>query len=213
MVQKLKIASLLLLGLLPLLSCSTSKELPSRTEFKFTYQDIPFEIISISAPTGEGYNYLVQLVQNESVFRSMDTNQDGYIDLVQYGEFSLEEANEIYIYGIQEAMNQQKFKARNSQRIFTFEDDTAKYTLQTFGNYKDLLYNEFTILHFETGLEEVFQDRDADGDLDTVINSERIISEVQETYHRIVEIGKEEKRIEIMYEKTVVLIKKQERPS
>jgi hypothetical protein len=143
----------------------------------------------------------------------MDTNQDGYIDLVQYGEFSLEEANEIYIYGIQEAMNQQKFKARNSQRIFTFEDDTAKYTLQTFGNYKDLLYNEFTILHFETGLEEVFQDRDADGDLDTVINSERIISEVQETYHRIVEIGKEEKRIEIMYEKTVVLIKKQERPS
>jgi|AntRauTorcE11897_2_1112592.scaffolds.fasta_scaffold00005_165 hypothetical protein len=212
MVQKLKIASLLFLGLLLLLSCSTSKELPSRTEFKFTYQDIPFEIISISAPTGEGYNYLVQLVQNESVFRSMDTDQDGYIDLVQYGEFSLEEANDIYIYGIQEAMNQQKFKAKNSLRIFTFKDDSAKYTLQTFGNYKDLLYNEFTILHLESGLEEVFQDRDADGELDTINKSERTISEVQETYHRIIEIGKAEKRIEVMYEKIVVLIRKQKSP-
>jgi hypothetical protein len=212
MLQKLNIAFLSFLGLL-IVGCSTSKELPTRTEFRFDYQDQPFEIISISDPSGEGYNYLVQMIENESVFRSMDTNQDGYIDLVQYGSFSLAEANSIYIYGIQQAMDQQKFKARNSQRIFTFEDDSLNYTIQTFGNYKDLLFNTFTILNPETGIQEVFKDLDADGELDNIKSSDRTLSDAQKMYERIIKIGKEEKRIEVMFEKIVVLIETPEKTS
>ena len=204
MLRKLHIAFFSVLGLL-ILGCSPSKELPVRTEFHFDYEDQPFEIISITDPSGEGYNYLVQMNQDTSVFRSMDTNQDGYIDLVQYGPFSVDEANMIYLFGIQLAMEQQKFKARNSQRIFTFKDDSVRYTIQTFGNYVDLLYNKFTLFNLNTGIHEVFKDLNADGELDHVESDRRTLSEAQTIYERIIGIGKMKKRIDIMFEKVVVL--------
>jgi hypothetical protein len=211
MLQKLRIASFTFLGLLLLFGCSSSKELPTRTEFIFNYQDKPYEIISISAPSGEGYNYLIQIVNDESIFRSMDTDQDGYIDLVQYGEFSLNEANTIYLYGIQEAVKQEKFKTRDLPRIFIFKEDSVKYTIQTFGNYQDLLYNTFTILHLETGLDEIFQDLNANGRLDTINKSERSLCEVQEIYERIIELGRSERGIGMVSGKTVAFIKKTEK--
>lgn len=212
MIFKAKFSLLLLTGLL-ILGCSSTKDLATRTEFVFTFDDEPFEIISISAPSGEGYNYLIKKENGESVFRSMDTNQDGIIDLVQYGSFSIDLANRIYAYGIQQAMDQQKFKARKTQRIFTVTENDTAYTIQTFGYYKDLLYNQFTINLLETDTSEIYLDMNADGDLDNIEKSERSLEDVQEVYQRIIQIGIESKLIEFRFEKFIVLATPKEQAS
>ncbi|MEQ8524901.1 hypothetical protein [Gracilimonas sp.] len=212
MIFKAKLSFLLLTGLL-FLGCSSTKDLPTRTDFAFTFDDEPFEIISISAPSGEGYNYLIKKEEGKSVFRSMDTNQDGIIDLVQYGPFSIDQANSIYTYGIQQAIDQHKFKARNTQRILTITENDTVYTIQTFGYYRDLLYNQFTINSLVTDSSEIYLDMNADGELDNIEKSERSLEEVQKTYQRIIQNGVENKLIEFRFEKFIVLISPKEQAS
>ncbi|MBO6585456.1 MAG: hypothetical protein JJ953_05080 [Gracilimonas sp.] len=209
---KAKLSFLLFTGLL-FVGCSSSKNLPTRTDFSFEYNQNTYHIISISAPSGEGYNYLIQYENDESVLRSMDTNQDGIIDLVQYGEISLEEANTIYTYGIQVAIEQQKFKARKEKRIFTHTENNLKYTLQTFGYYTDLLYNKFEITNLTTGDEELFFDMDADGELDTIEQSDRTVKDAQEIYQRILQIGIDRDMVVFRFDKFIVLIIPQEKAS
>lgn len=213
MVQKINIAFFSFLAGLLMQGCSTYKDLPTRAEFRFNYDGHPFEIISISAPTGEGYNYLVQYKGGESVLRSMDTNQDGIIDLVQYGSISIEEANKIYIYGIQQAIEQQKFKARKYKRIFTHTEENLEYTLQTFGFYTDLLYNKFVITNLATGDTEIFFDMDADGKLDNIEKSDRLLEDAQESYKKIIQIGLNREMVEFRFEKFIVLVTPQEKTS
>lgn len=212
MIFKVKLSFLLLTGLF-ILGCSSTKDLPTRTEFFFIFDDEPFEIISISDPSGEGYNYLIKKEEGESVFRSMDTNQDGIIDLIQYGSFSIDQANRIYTYGIQQAINQQKFKARKTQRVFTVTENNTVYTIQTFGYYKDLLYNQFTINFLETDSSEIYLDMNADGELDNIEKSERSLEEAQEIYQRIIQTGIESKLIEFRFEKFIVLLSPKDQTS
>ncbi len=212
MLLRIKFTSLFLSGLL-VLSCSSTKDIPVRGEFTFEFNNEPYEIISVSAPSGEGYNYLIKKEEGKSVFRSLDTNQDGMIDLIQYGSISIDQANKIYAYGIQTAIDQQKFKARESQRIFTFTQDNREYTIQTFGYYIDVLYNMFLITNLKTGYDEVFFDMDADGELDTIEKSDRSLEDVQELYQRIIQAGENKNLIEYRHGKFIVLISSQDQAS
>ncbi|MGN8224842.1 hypothetical protein [Gracilimonas sp. BCB1] len=212
MMHKAKFLLLLLSGL-SMLGCSSSKDLPIRTDFSFEFDRQTYHIISISAPDGEGYNYLIQYEGNESVLRSMDTNQDGILDLVQYGEISLNEANKIYTYGIQQAIAQQKFKARKDKRIFTHTETNLKYTLETIGFYSDLLYNRFEIANIITGENELFFDMDADGKLDKIEQSDRTLEDARELYQKVIQIGISKNLIEFRFDKYIVLIAPQEKAS
>ncbi|WP_421773770.1 hypothetical protein [Gracilimonas sp.] len=212
MMCKPKILLLLLSGL-NILECSSSKDLPTRTDFSFEFDQHTYHIISISAPDGEGYNYLIQYEGKESVLRTMDTNQDGILDLVQYGEISLDEANKIYTYGIQQAIAQQKFKARKDKRIFTHTENNLKYTIQTIGFYSDLLYNRFEISNISTGENELFFDMDADGKLDKIEQSDRTLDDARALYQKIIQIGMSKNLIEVRFEKYIVLVAPQEEAS
>lgn len=206
MLLRFKIACFFLSGLLSL-SCSSTKDLPTKSLFTFQYGHKNYEIISISDPAAdEGFNILTLKENGESVFRSMDQDQDGVIDLVQYGNISIPEANLIYSYGIRQAMSQDKFKARNSERIYTFTENNIEFTIKTFGFYVDLLYNKFTIHDLTSGKEEVFLDIDADGKLDKIDKGTRKIENVQSLYEEVIKAGQNEKKIELMYEKFVVRI-------
>lgn len=212
MIHKAKFL-LLLLSELSMLGCSSSKYLPTRTDFTFEFDQQSYLIISISAPTGEGYNYLIRYEGEESVLRSMDTNQDGILDLVQYGELTLNEANKIYTYGIQQAIAQQKFKARKDKRIFNHTEENLKYTLETIGFYSDLLYNRFEITNIITGENELFFDMDADGKLDKIEQSDRTLEDARELYRKIIQVGMSKNMIEIRFEKYIVLVAPQEKAS
>lgn len=212
MFYRIKIASILLSGLL-ILGCSSTKDLPTRTEFSFQFNNELYEIISISDPSGEGYNYLIKEEDGESVLRSMDTDQDGYIDLVQYGGISIDEANVIYAYGIQQAIDQQKFKARKTQRKFTLTEDTKEYVIQTFGYYTDVLYNQLTITDLETDSTEIYLDMNADGELDNIEEGDRTLESAQKIYQKVIQAGLDKKYIEFRFEKFIVLFTPKEQAS
>ena len=50
-----------------------------------------------------------------------------------------------------------------------------------------------------------FKDLDADGKLDHIESDRLTLSKAQIVYERILEIGKEKKRIDIMFQKVVIL--------
>lgn len=212
MLNYLKYHFIFFLGLL-FVSCSSTRELPQKTLFPFEYEDESYQIISITSPNGEGMNFLMKVDNGSSIFRTLDQDQDGMIELIQYGPVSLEEANLIYHFGIQKAIDDGKFKSRRGERIFKYNDDPYLLTVQTFGIYTDLLYNKFTVKLSSHNTAYTFIDNDADGILDKAENRDLDVQEYQPLYLKILEEGVKADRIEFKFEKFVIKVSVNSPPS
>lgn len=194
-------------------SCSASRDLPKKALFSFEYESENYQIVSITDPSGEGMNLLLKVDNDSSLFRTLDQDQDGIIDIIQYGSVTLEEANLIYTFGIKEANNNGKLRGRDRVRIFNYKEEPNRYTIQTYGLYRDALYNRFTILNIHDNTEEIFLDVNADGILDRIEISDRNLPEVQSIYKRILNEGIKQQRIHIRFEKFIVKTQPQNLPS
>lgn len=193
-----------LLLLLLSIGCSSSDELTRKALFPFEYEDEEYQIVSIVDRYGDGMNLLLQMEQDSSVFRSLDRDQDGIIDLIQFGPLTLEEANLIYTYGIQLAKQRGKFRGRERPRLFEFQEEPYRYTIQTLGSHPEVAYNRFCILDYRTNLEESYLDLNADGILDQTEFSERDLSEVQIRYQQILKNGMNQSLIHFKFNKYLV---------
>ncbi|MGB0346894.1 MAG: hypothetical protein ACPGGA_05370, partial [Balneolaceae bacterium] len=67
------------------LGCATTQETSRKSVFSFSYNQMPYEIVSLNTSTGEGTNILYELVDNTSDIIARDINQDGTIDVVIRG--------------------------------------------------------------------------------------------------------------------------------
>lgn len=208
----LKHSLLFFLGFL-FASCSSTRELPQKALFPFEYEDEAYQIISITSPDGEGMNFLIKVHNDTSVFRTLDQDQDGIIELVQYGPVGLEEANLIYHFGIRKAIDDGKFKSRGGERIFKYSEDQHLLTIQTFGIYTDLLYNKFTIRHSQDKTAKTFIDVDADGILDHAEIRDLDVQTYQPFYQKILDQGIKEGLIELKFEKFIVKVAADSLPS
>lgn len=212
MLNHLKISLLLFLGLL-ITGCSSTKDLPQKTLFPFEYNDEAYQIISISSEDGEGMNFLLKVTDDTTSFRTLDQDQDGVIEAIQYGSITLAEANVIYQFGIQKAINDGKFKSREGERIFTYTEENFRFTIETFGFYTDLIYNEFTVLNTLDNTEVTFFDIDADGFLDRADDRDLSIQDYQSLYEKVLEEGLLKSRIEIKYDKYIAKFTATSHPS
>lgn len=186
------------------LSCSSTRDLAQKGLFTFEFKNEEYQIISITAPSGEGLNSLIKLGDNRHEFKAIDQDQDGIIDIIQYGSVSLEEANFIYTFGIKEAISHDKLRGKEQVRIFDYTEEPFRYTIQTYGLYSDVFYNRFTILNSQNNTEELFLDMNADGVLDQAEASDRPFEEVQPLYQRALDEGIRQKRIHIQFDKVIV---------
>lgn len=203
MTNSSKYLFLFLLGLL-LIGCSSTKDLPVKTAFNFEYDSHDYQIISINAPDGEGMNYLVSFENDSTTLRCLDKDQDGNIEVIQYGDFSLTDVNIIYHFGIRKALEAGKFKSRKGQRIYEVTESDSLFSIETLGNYTDQLYNRFIILDLKNNQENTFWDLDADGTLDQTATGETNIQIAQELYQRFIRSGIEESRIQLRNDKYIV---------
>lgn len=203
----------LLISIPVITACSSSKNLPVKTIFPFEYESESYQIVSISDPSGEGMNLLIKKDGDQAVLRTLDRDQNGVIDIIQYGSISLEEANFIYNYGIQMAVQEGKIKTGNSKRIFEHAINGITYTIQTIGLYRDVIYNEFTFRKGNYSTEEVYIDNDADGILDWIEQGYHDLEEVQVIYRSLIEKGLSQNQIEMIFEKYVVIATKRRNPA
>lgn len=188
-----------------LISCSVTKELPVKTTFDFNYDDQNYQIISINAQDGEGMNYLLGFDNNSTVLRCLDQDQDGSIEIIQYGDLSLDQVNMIYHFGIQKAIEAGKFKSREGHRIYEVANSDTLFTIETLGNYTDQLYNRFIVSNLLESTYLIYWDLDADGVLDQKEGEVADLNDVQKIYQRVLQIGLEESRIQVREGKYVVL--------
>lgn len=181
--------------------------------FPFEYENEAYQIVSISSPSGEGMNILLKVQNDTSVFRILDRDQDGLLDVVQRGDISLDEANKIYTVGIIEAQDAGKIRERDRERLFQYSSDHYYFRVQTFGLYSDVYYNRFVVGNIRLGIEESFLDVNADGVLDKAEYANQSHKEVQHFYQKVLQKGMEQDRIIVSNEKYVVKISLKSPPS
>lgn len=188
-------------------ACSSSQKLAVKSIFPFQYQGEEYEIISINNPAGEGLNTLIQYENDSTVVRVNDRNQDGFLDMVVMGDITLEEANTIYTFGINEAIKQGKYKQSSSTNRYKYETDDGHFIIQTFDINNKEVYNEFTIYNDKGNIQAIFLDVDANGKLDSLKHGKNQLNleEAQNYYSKVIQSGIEKDKIRLTAGKTIVI--------
>lgn len=203
MIQSLKYLFFPLLGLL-VISCSSTQNLPVKSTFDFIHDEQNYQIISINSPDGEGRNFFTRMEGNSTVLKCLDMDQDGVLEILQYGNLDLTEANMVYSIGIQKAMETGKFKNLKGYRKYTFTENDSLFTIETFGHYVDQIYNIFTIIDLQNNSVATFLDNDSDGQLDDSESEKANLRQAQNIYSRILQQGIKHAQIYLNYKKYIV---------
>ncbi|SMO92509.1 hypothetical protein [Gracilimonas mengyeensis] len=195
---------LLTISLLLFAACSSTKNTAVKTVFPFTYQNGDYTITSIVMPEGDGVNMLAYYEGDNLVFRARDNDMDGLMDYVINGEASIAEINEIYQYGIREAIRLDKFKTLKSLRKYEFAANGNRFTIHTYGFLNDEVYNEFTIAD-TTGITlAIWLDIQANGELTDIKFGEFPWDQAQKFYTLVLNSGLQADRITAANDKMVV---------
>ncbi|HBQ61127.1 MAG TPA: hypothetical protein DD671_16280 [Balneolaceae bacterium] len=194
MIQSLKYLLLPFMGLL-VISCSSTQNLPVKSVFQFDHNEQTYQIISISSPDGEGRNFLTKMEGDLTTLKYLDMDQDGILEVIQFGGLGLTEANLIYAAGIQKAMEAGKFRNREGSRKFEFAENDTLFTIETIGHYVDHIYNKFTIVDLRNNSKTTFLDHDSDGQLDAAEAEKANLQRAQNVYSRILQRGIDQAQI------------------
>lgn len=149
-----------------LAACSSSKDIATKNTFAFTFEGGSYQIVSLNTPTGEGSNYLFELMDNGNASRTAsDLDQDGSLDIVIHPEYSLDVANRIYIAGILKAKSAGNFKEREHNRTFEYRTTDSLFTIRSYTMNDGTVNNLFTVSTAIENDESMFTDNRADGQL------------------------------------------------
>lgn len=183
-------------------NCASSKQEFESSLFTFTIEGHSYQIVSLNSKSGEGLNILKSgATEKESIY-ARDINQDGNLDVVLYGDQSLEALNMVYQKGIEIASSNGMLEERLQTRVFDYETITHIY--QITGMYiEGYTYNIFTMIDKATSIQRSFTDFMADGTIDQDEISTEDLSFIQQHYQIALFQGIAEDRIKLkngMYE-------------
>lgn len=179
---------------LSVVGCSTTRPEPARHAFSFEHQGQTFDILSTDARMGEGGNVLVRREAGRFVFRAVDYDQDGLLDELMLGDLTLEEANEIYLVGIETARRRGKFGVRTPLRVYESQD--GRYSIQSNVNGPSAWCNRFTRHALVEQHAFVALDVDGDGRLDRIQEGTVALESAQTHYESVLDEGVRSGRIE-----------------
>ncbi len=192
--KKLAYISIILITFLNF-NCATTQETSRKSVFSFSYNELPYQVVSLNTSTGEGTNILYELVDSESDLIARDINQDGTIDVVVRGSMTLEECDEIYKAGIQTAKQSGNYRERTPSR--KYEWDLAEYTLSvsTYIPNIDHINNVFLIRLNADETEHIYTDIFGDGVLNSTEKGLIGIERAQQLYEMTLLRGLDEKKM------------------
>ncbi|MBN2010565.1 hypothetical protein JW960_14560 [candidate division KSB1 bacterium] len=139
------------------------------TQYRFVYQDATYRIRSITAPNNSSsYNELI----GEN-FMAADYDQDQVIDLIVLGDVPLNEAQQIYEFGLNEVKQDNKLQEQMpSVNRYFLEKMDYYMEIRSFRPYNSRPFNEFKILKSRRTDDSdisVFADNNADGIIDDIL--------------------------------------------
>jgi len=179
----------LLLIVLMLYGCATQKPQLSVSQYRFNFEDETYRIRSISSTAkSESYNELIG-----ANFMAADYDQDRIIDCILLGEGSLNEAQKIYEYGLNEVTKENKLQVRNpSINRYVHDRDDFQLEIRSFRPTNAQPFNEFKITDNRPLVRPeiiIIVDQNADGTLDELLKGSITLEEVQSQYAEAIEAG------------------------
>lgn len=179
------ILSILLLG-----ACAREELRVKASQYRFKLEGESYRLRSITSE-GESkfYNELIG-----AEFMAVDFDQDRILDCILLGEASLEDAQAIYEYGLNELSKENKLQLRMpTAKRYLQEGEELRLEIISFRRTNGQPpFNEFKL----TGKRQmvspeinVFVDRNADGTLDEVLKGAMVLESAQAQYTRMIESG------------------------
>ncbi len=183
--------------LLVFTSCASISPGTTRNVFTFNYEDQEFQIISITTTSGEGSNFLVLIDSTGSeVINGKDADQNGTIDQILSGNYSLEEVNIIYQAGITSAQEKGNYRERIPERTFEYFASGYHFVIRSYIISDTNVSNLFIVRNDSLSTELILMDTQADGQLDHFEKgSTDTITNYQYFYEATLGIGIKEHRI------------------
>lgn len=180
-----------------LAGCRNTLDLGEGTIFRFEFEGEQYEIIGYNQIEGreEGVNDLVLREGRTVRLWARDNTQDGFIDRILEGSISLEEANRIYLAGIQTAMERGNYRERPFERRFELLAGFFAFDIISLLVEEQDTYNLFVIRDIKT--QEIVSIRDfgRDGILDDPLIDDDDRAFWQPFYTRTLQQGLELGRI------------------
>jgi len=192
-------------------SCSMFRTQQTGTLFTFEYEGKTYEITGYTNEVGESANYLTHRDQNNVVFRAVDHSRSGIIDQIVSGSVTVMEANEIYQFGIQIAMEQDLFKNIDRNRTFESEYGDYRMMVETYQKQKGKFHNRFLLYDLNWELIGVFWDDDSDGTIDRSEAGNMEMESAQNLYTIALERAEESERLIETDESRIIISKNQKR--
>lgn len=178
------------------LGCATTQETSRKSVFSFSYNQMPYEIVSLNTSTGEGTNILYELVDNTSDIIARDINQDGTIDVVIRGSMTLDECDEIYKAGIKTAKLSGNYRERTPARQYEWTLEEYTLIVSTYIPNINHVNNVFLVRLNEDQTEHIFTDIFGDGVLNSIEKGIIGIARAQQLYEMTLLRGLDERRMQ-----------------
>lgn len=175
--------------------CSTTKDAVKSSIFSFDLDGESYQIIGYTSNWGESANILLQLKDNSPVFRAIDYDRNGRIDVIVYGDKTIEEANFAYRSGIQMALKKNLVKQEKSKGEFEYKSDDFIFVVETFREDDDYI-NRFFIYYKNWNTAGMYRDIESNGILDRAEKGGIPMEEAQVYYEMVLEKAAEKNRLE-----------------
>ena len=186
--------------------CAKKKPELNVSQYRFNYEEDFYRVRSItSEDNGEKYNELI----GEN-FIATDYDQDGYIDYISMGEAPVNRAQKIYAFGLEKLRQDDKLniKSPNSEK-YQVERDKVILEISSFRAANVQPFNQFKIIDKRQVVGPqvtIFADRDADGNLDEVMQGDVLMEQAQTRYEKLIETGLKENKLARV--DSMILVKK-----
>jgi hypothetical protein len=182
---------LILLVTIGLTHCASSSETQGDYSgiVKFNSGGNEYTIISYLSSDATGYNILMREENDNVIIKSIDKQQDGVLDDVLEGDFSLADANKIYADGLAAAKEMGMLTEKTFQRFYKFSDRIYDYEIRTYLLVKGDNYNLFAARKKAGNNIIVIIDEKADGLLDNFQQGSGDIIKFQTLYAEVLRQG------------------------
>ncbi len=187
----------ILLMLLLVVGCATTKLPVGNSQYVFSFDGRSYSISSINPDNRVGYNLLIMKEGDKIVMTAVDKEQDGTIDQIMRGSWSIKEAQSIYTAGIEAGRKNGTLRKRYVQRSYETNDSQNHYILETYELAMGEIYNKLVIYNRNTPFfQTILRDINADGILNKMDkDGDQDIEYYQSYYQDVLKRGMGEGRV------------------
>ena len=182
---------LILLVSIGLINCASSIDTQDNYSgiIKFYSGGNEYTLMTYLSEDATGYNMIIREENNNVIIKAIDKQQDGKLDEVLEGDFSLTDASEIYDDGLAAAKKMGVLTEKPFQRFYKFSDKIYDYEIRTYLLVLDENYNLFAARKKTSNEVIIIMDKKADGLLDNFQQGSGDIIKFQALYEDVLQQG------------------------